>query len=344
MTPPARSSARAPLLRAALAAFLALSGAYGLSVAGFLALRLIIGEQWTLVALFNSFAHLLFLPSLALIPIVLILRRMLFVLLLIPAALAFLLSYGPMFVPRSAVVFADAPRFTLLTYNLKALALDIHVARPLETIRAINADVVALQELSEEMAAYLDRELAEEYPYRAFHPQPGEWIPGQGVLSRFPLTSSEYWRIYLGHQKVTIDFADSTITLFNTHPLQPFAQFPGGFTMRAEEITELLRRAEQVLGPVIMAGDFNMSDQSEDYGRVAARYHDAYRNIGRGMGFTFPDFSTSLPRLKGFPLLARIDYVFHDESFAAIDARVWPDSGGSDHRPLVTVLALLPNR
>lgn len=79
-----------------------------------------------------------------------------------------------------------------------------------------------------------------------------------------------------------------------------------------------LRLAANDSGPLMIVGDFNMTDQSADYGQITARYADTYREIGWGMGFTFPDFSTlsaipgSVSGLGFIRPLARIDYVFHD--------------------------------
>ena len=42
------------------------------------------------------------------------------------------------------------------------------------------------------------------------------------------------------------------------------------------------------------------------------------------------------------PPLARIDYVFHNDSFQALAAHVLASSGGSDHRPLLAKLELTP--
>ena len=99
----------------------------------------------------------------------------------------------------------------------------------------------------------------------------------------------------------------------------------------------------------MIVGDFNMTDQSDDYWRIAARYRDTYREVGWGMGFTFPDFSMvraipgRLSMLNFIRPMARIDYVFHNDDFQAVEAHVWPSSGGSDHRPLYAVLALTSN-
>ena len=323
---------------------LALVNAYGLSVAGFLLLRWLVGDEWGLIALFNSGAHLLFFPALILFPLALLSRRRLTVGLLIPALLAFILPYGATFVPRTAQA-APSNTLNILTYNLKSQAVNLEPA--LDIMRGSAADVVTLQELSEDMAHRLASDLADVYPYQALHTTPGEPIPGQGVLSRYPLLSDDYWRLYLAHQRVTLEVAGTPVTLYNTHPVQPLHQH--GFAHRGEEISDLLARVADESGPVVIAGDFNMSDQSDDYWRLATRYQDAYRMAGWGLGFTFP---AEIPYFGGgnyapaffdlIPPLVRLDYVFYNASFTAVMAQVGAESGGSDHLPLQVELALRP--
>ena len=116
---------------------------------------------------------------------------------------------------------------------------------------------------------------------------------------------------------------------------------------RGQEIDSVLEQAAQDTGAVLIMGDFNMTDQNEDYQRITARFGDSFRAVGRGMGFTFPDLSTfqSLPDywplpVRLFPFL-RLDYVFHNASFRPITAHIWPNAGGSDHRPVWVELALI---
>ncbi len=115
------------------------------------------------------------------------------------------------------------------------------------------------------------------------------------------------------------------------------------------EVDEILRRATQDEGAVIIAGDFNMTDQADDYRRLVQQYSDTYREVGWGLGLTFPDCSyacavpvnASLLKLVGRPL-ARIDFIFHSADLQPLSARVWPTSGGSDHRPVVVEFAGRP--
>jgi vancomycin resistance protein VanJ len=311
--------------------------AYGLSVTVFLLLRWLIGESWSLIALFNSIAHLLFLPAIVLLPLALLLRRRVTTLLVLPALLAFLLGYGAAFMPRSASA-SDTESLDVLTYNMKSITSNFD---PLVAIiREANADVVALQELSQPMSEHLAEVLAEEYPYQAMHTFPNDPVPGQGVLSRYPIVDDEYWRVHLAMQRVTLS-VNGPLVFYNVHPIMPLSR--NGFDRRAEEITDLLERARKETSPVLLAGDFNMSDQSADYWRLTARYQDSYREAGWGFGFTFPAEMSMFrgnPYLpQNLPPLVRLDYVFHDASYEAVEARVWPTSGGSDHLPVFVSLA-----
>jgi endonuclease/exonuclease/phosphatase family metal-dependent hydrolase len=84
-----------------------------------------------------------------------------------------------------------------------------------------------------------------------------------------------------------------------------------------------------------------MGDRSAPYRQITQHYQDAYQNLGWGLGFTCPDLRYSQAVSPEVPVrlplgpLVRIDYIFHSQAVQPITIRVWPDSGGSDHRPLV---------
>jgi endonuclease/exonuclease/phosphatase (EEP) superfamily protein YafD len=335
--------------RALFNVFIVLTGAYGLNLTLLLILRLLVGEQWTVIALVNSFLHLMLMPPLILLPICLLLRRWRLALTLAPAVLVFLLSYGVLFLPRTVRAIPDTVSFSVLTYNLH---IEKHVFEPMiNLIREADADVVAFQELSRLASERFAVELSDLYPYRAFHLSNRSSSWGQGILSRYPIVSDEYWHINLGHQRVEVLVQNRRVTLYNTHPAHLFrlTDETGIDTQsRDVEINTLLDRATQDDGALIILGDFNMSDQSEDYQRLTALYTDVYREVGWGMGFTFPDFSqpqsrpTALrDRNLSIQPFVRLDYIFHNEGVQALEALVWPTSGGSDHRPVYARLALL---
>lgn len=332
-----------------------LIASYGLSVSFMLLLRFVIGESWNIIALYNTLAHLLWMPALALLPLALLWRRWRLAALLLPPAAAFIFTYGALFRPHdSGVAMAqDSSGFTVLTYNMGGQT------RPrspvVDLILEADADIVAMQELSVHMASHFYRTMSEHYPYMALHPVADNLSAGNGVLSRFPIVSDDYWQYdWLwdpqGHQRVVLDIGGMELVLYNLHLKRPsVTRSFFNATDRGLELDDLLQRLDAEEGLVVLAGDFNMPDLSDDYARVTARYTDAFRAVGRGMGFTFPDLSQGgwlpyrLARIPFFtiPPVLRIDYVFYNDWLRATEAQVWDHSGGSDHRPLFVSLSIM---
>jgi vancomycin resistance protein VanJ len=339
------------LRRVFTSTFVALSGAYGLSVSGFLLLRLLVGETTAVIGFVSTFLHLLMLPALVLFPLSLFFRKPRLALMQAAPVAVFLASYGTSFLPRSPSIEPNALVFSLLTYNIHDE--DECLVPILDVIRAADADVVLVQEVGMGAAACFEENLSELYPYRALHPREiGN--QGQAILSRFPISEDTFWRnpqypFSLGHQRVQLDLNFTSVVIYNTHPIHP--GMTGRFfdpAARRTEIDILLEKAAQETVPVLIGGDFNMTDQTADYFHIVTHYGDTFREIGRGMGLTFPDLShpQALPSFISstlpIPPLLRLDYVFHSPHFQAVEARVWPTSGGSDHRPLYVRVALTP--
>ena len=99
--------------------------------------------------------------------------------------------------------------------------------------------------------------------------------------------------------------------------------------------------------PVLALGDANTTDLSAAYHNVTGTLGDAWREAGFGFGHTFPgaqnDFS-SRPAIAGWDVpqwMVRIDYVFHSQEFAAIEAHTAQPDGVSDHRGVVARLVYL---
>lgn len=335
---------------------------YATSLNLFMAVRRRIPDKSSpIVAMLNSFFHLISAPSVVLLPLMLLSGRWRAAVRLFNPALYFWSYYGGMisrrFRPTSdpaASIAANRAEgevpLSLLTFNIHAE--EAHLAPMVDVIRAAGADVVTLQEVSFPAAEYCARALAADYPHQALHPN-GYASAGQAVFSKFPIRADAYWRNEaipnaLGHQRVVLDIAGREIVVYNAHPVHPGMVGPK-FNARPRdyEVSDLLRRAHAETLPVIIMGDLNLTDQSNDYARLASRYADAFREVGRGMGFTFPDWRAS--NARGFPTshhlffvppFMRLDYVFHDRTFRALEARVINDATGSDHRPLFVRLAL----
>ncbi len=292
-----------------------------------------------LAQMFTSTLPGVLLPAPFVLLIALIVRRRRLLALSAIPALLLLVGYGAQFLPRGGTVPAHTVELTVLTFNTKAVAdnFDEMVA----IIREADADIVLLQEYSEPAAAYFAAVFADDYPYQSAHVS-GLSVVGKGILSRYPLEGEE-----IGpnpsipqYQRVVIRPGDAAVSVYNVHLPPPHWGFNFNTTGRNQATTAVLARAADDTGALILGGDFNMSDQTDDYGRMAAVYGDSFREVGFGLGLSWPDFGTTGTLLALFPPIIRIDYVFHSASVQAVEAWVGHRSGGSDHRPLFVRLAI----
>ena len=110
-----------------------------------------------------------------------------------------------------------------------------------------------------------------------------------------------------------------------------WVKWPGGYqtSKRSRDVERLVQVIDLVRGPLVVAGDFNLSDREADYAQFAARLHDAYRETNWGFGHTYPG---SL-RMAGSSItlpLTRIDYIWSTGGVLPAATRV-VCGGASDH-------------
>lgn len=308
---------------------------YGAFITAYTILRYTISERLFVVAWLNNFTDILELSTVALALFAVVFHHtQLLIFFIVPASI-FLLRTLPMYFPRQSSKTVDQPEIKLLTHNMSCAprGYDELIAN----IRRMDADVVAIQELSTHAVNQLDASLGDKYPYRALHPD-DNWH-GQGVFSKFPILDDIYWSSNLGQQRVTLDVNGREVVLYNAHPdhnILPGADY--WRKVQKPEIDALLNKASEDKRHIILAGDFNMTDQAKDYRRISRKFNDAFRQVGRGSGATFPAHKPYLPPL------ARIDFVFHSDEFKPVRAEVLPVHGGSDHHPLYVELCLNETR
>jgi endonuclease/exonuclease/phosphatase (EEP) superfamily protein YafD len=211
-------------------------------------------------------------------------------------------------------------------------------------------DVVGLQEIGPRAAEYLASTLAARYPYS--YVTRAASSSGAATLSRFPLVDPVAFRASShGHwwQRMIVETSAGPITFINLHTKIPHIQsthhrgrlpgFPLDFRAqrRHAEIQMLMGVIEKIEGPLVVSGDFNMTERSSDYRLLATRLKDAYKAVGVGLGHSFPrrgSFPIAFP--APWPTL-RLDYVWHSNHFAP----TWAyrgDAGKSDHHPIVVGL------
>ncbi|MFN8446698.1 MAG: endonuclease/exonuclease/phosphatase family protein [Caldilineaceae bacterium] len=309
-----------------------------------------IGEVWWM-RFYNIFGYLIYLPFLLFLPFLLIpgQRKVRSLALLVPL-LFFSYEYGAAFVPKLHVTSVAAAQSDLplrvMTWN--AYFKNQHVENLVAAVAHENPDLLAVEEFGADYAKEFASQLKATYPYQLLYPH---WQPrGYALLSRYPL--EEILQPLPGYGQCTCIQANVTIqnrqaTVLVIHPTVPefdigikhHVPVPTYFETFAQDFQHetILKRIAMIHTPLLVMGDFNASDRMAVINRYRAILTDSFREAGWGFGFTFP----YQKRFGSFelPALVRLDYIFHDNSWRAIQS--WNgQASGSDHRYVVADLIL----
>lgn len=287
---------------------------------------------------------LLFIPSIVLFPLALWYHHRNFSLLAAIPPVLFIITYGHLYMPRLLVSTAR-PTLTVMAHN--ALYSNTDADQIIAIIETHQPDVMGFSELNISVSQELVRRISGDYPYYYFD-------KGYGIFSRYPIhefttfeMSETEWSNSRA-QKFVLDFDGHRVTLIHAHPytvpieLKKFSLFGVKLGLplalnnsyRDADVEGVLSKIEQVDGPLIVMGDFNLTDQQNDYKELTRDLLDAHRESGWGLGLTFTRF-----RPLGIPMW-RIDYVFHSSDMVALHTTLG-DFGGSDHKPVIVELGFI---
>ena len=331
--------------------------AYLLMMAVYLVLRLVIGDGNPRLSLVNSFAYFLFLPLPVLIILALAARSRLAFIRLLPVIVVVMAWIGPRFIPKPIVAASGEKTIKMVTMNVWGNQHDF--SRTDAWLRQTGADIISLEEVSPTYAAEKMHELSALYPYQSNQQDKTRW-GDNFTLSRYPIVSSEYVELGIPNVPapvrtvVTID--GQSVAVYTVHLAWPvddeaittkglafYIQVALAFddTVRNQQIDKLLAYLKTEPYPYVLAGDFNTSDFSVTYNKLAAAMHDSFAEGGTGLGGSWP-----VARARGLPVwlppLIRIDYIWHSDGLRTI--RAWQGAeAGSDHLPLLAELALEGN-
>jgi vancomycin resistance protein VanJ len=143
-------------------------------------------------------------------------------------------------------------------------------------------------------------------------------------------------------QKSVVQTTAGPVTVYNVHFLRTVLRRSHNWQELHDEINGLvLNEIAATSGPVILGGDFNMTDQTQTYRDISKVLKNAHWEAGSGFGFTFPTSSRRIKRKLRLPPLVRIDHLFFNQELLSYAAQTLDDSGGSDHLPIVSEFILL---
>jgi len=344
-----------PVYNIAQKTMMVLTLVYGLCFVGYLLAYNLIGDRFWPLGLVNTFAYLIFAPLVVLLPLTLLVRSHVGFLRLLPILAIFIVWLIPHIKPRVSAASISSNSIRVVTFN--TLWDNRTRNNLLQWFRDTDADIIFLQEITVDAAKQMRTELADAYPYQPVSTDSDLW-GGNYILSRLPVSTFEYVDLGVPNsmqpQRITASINGMSFAAYNIHlewpmsserplkaqisRLSPTLGFAAGYdnTIRNLQIERLKTHLQNETLPFFMAGDFNTSDQSPSYKLLATSLNDSFREAGNGFGMTWP--VASVQKLPSFvPPLIRIDYVFHNDGFLALDAR--PGSPmGSDHLPLFVTL------
>ncbi|MFF3502271.1 endonuclease/exonuclease/phosphatase family protein [Streptomyces sp. NPDC003247] len=218
-------------------------------------------------------------------------------------------------------------RVRVLTSNVEfGRATDALIA----AVRRERPDLVFVEECEYGCQAAVVRELGGGYPHR--RAVPGDTSVGSVILSRFPLTPTAGVPGRMGMPGAVADVDGHPVRLQLAHPKPPL---PRQVALWKRELGRLadFAAAHRADGPLILAGDFNASQDHAAFRRVLdTGLYDAARLAGAHREPSWPTRTT--PALG-----AQIDHVLVSGEFSARRAR-FLDLPGTDHRSLLVDLTL----
>jgi vancomycin resistance protein VanJ len=304
-------------------------------------LKLYPGDRWTLVRLGSYMAPWLCMGLLPAFAIVLLSRRRLLIAFALVAAVSMAGRFWYLFTPQPAAVSAEAGS----AHQLRVMTFNVHYANHDAQAIAIlidteAPDVIAIQELVDEHARLLQPRLASAYPYQLLNA-----AAGLALISRYPLKNQPLPLSVGRVQHALIELPEGEISMWNLHP-RPTLK-PGRWALQKETMAAVAQALEAETRPTIVLGDFNTTDQEENYQLIAGHLRDVQQAVGQGFGFTFPE-PNALHRMISLPWPARslivtkpiirIDHILVSNHFIPQEIHVVPDAAGSDHRPVVATL------
>jgi endonuclease/exonuclease/phosphatase (EEP) superfamily protein YafD len=194
--------------------------------------------------------------------------------------------------------------------------------------REESPDVLLIQEYSPAVEASM-LSLRRQYPFRVELPQPGAF--GIAVFSRWPIDNTH--TVQLGPVpmlQADVHVRGKTVSIWNVHTLPP--RFEGADDVWAAQLDQLAEAMAAHPGPLVVAGDFNLTRHHSHYRGLTAVADDAYGRCGRWLAATWPteELSPTGP-------LVKLDHLFLKGPIRCRTLREGANPG-SDHRSIMATL------
>jgi endonuclease/exonuclease/phosphatase (EEP) superfamily protein YafD len=214
---------------------------------------------------------------------------------------------------------ASSPHFRVITFNAWIASRDIRSTA--DFLRRADADAIVLQELPARRVKEL-RERLPSYPHSHIEPSTSRVV----ILSRWPIREAAPFRSRSGGivgSLVALDWMGQRIQLLGVHLHWPLSGRSS--RLRNEELQSIAAWAREQQGPVLVAGDFNITPWSAHFVELLSR--SGLKDCARGAGLS-GSWPAQLPLLR-----IRIDHCLASPHWRTVDVRVGPMLR-SDHLPV----------
>ncbi|MFC4310024.1 endonuclease/exonuclease/phosphatase family protein [Steroidobacter flavus] len=230
--------------------------------------------------------------------------------------------------PVQVAVATTTPEeaFRLVSFNVWFRNRDM--ARVAEYIEKSQADAVVLLELTQPQAEQL-LPLLPTYPH--YHMDTSRM--GSAVFTKWPVLSAESVPLSRSGSVVAsrmmLDWRGTPVTVLGVHLMWPMG--PNNSEYRNQELNSLVALSKAQRGPLLVAGDFNLTPWSEYFSDALEEsgLHDAA--LGFGLARSWP--------AQFAPVGIRIDHCLMSRHWRSVTTAVGP-SLGSDHLPIVADLVI----
>jgi endonuclease/exonuclease/phosphatase family metal-dependent hydrolase len=311
-----------------------LLAAYPLALVGLSAVHTIAPQRRGILAVSQIGAPYLFLPLFLVLPWAFAQQMWLLRWSLLMCGAIFCIRFMPTLVSFPTLETPDVASISVMTWN--TLFRNDEIRDFQQVLADAPTSVIALQELSPKQAQTIvrDQHIVQRYPYQILRPDTG--ARGMALLSMYPIleqgTSFDPNMIWA---RVRLD--DSrTVVIMNTHPPASRIRAIGNPPLvlgydpseRDRQIMGVRKLVAPLLAqnePVLLVGDFNVTEREPAYDDLTAGLQDAQRAVGWGAGNSWrrwPSWS--------FGLL-RIDYLLSNKRVTPLRTSTDCTPRGSDH-------------
>jgi len=313
---------------------------YAFLVLDIVILHLLVPQPSGVLALAAIFSPYLFAPLLFLLPFAIKHRSFSLRLALAACALTFGLRFGPTLISLSPLLDVAQPRSTALvvnamTWNLRAG--NHQITDMTQVLLQAPMEIVALQEITliESAAISSSQTLQQSYPYRVLAPHPNqeqlESVDGMALLTRYPIVEHGLFTAPAGIW-ARLDLGQGRrLMVINATPARArFRLLDYDPTTRDAHIRRLRTLIEPSLQrrePLLVLGDFNVTQHEPAYEALTSGLQDAHLHAGLGFGNTW-----RLGAMANLPLaLLRIDYLLSSPQVRPLSSDVDCTPHRSDH-------------